>query len=81
MFVIIWAAIENFQAPYTSFAFFIGAITSIISGAIGMSIATYTNYRVAYCAKRGLAQAFKTAYRGGCVMSFALVSIALLSRL
>lgn len=47
-------------------------------GAIGMMIATYTNYRVTFNAKiNGLADAFKTAYRGGCVMGFALVSIAL----
>lgn len=79
MFLIIWGAIEKFKTPYTSVAFLIGSITSIISGAIGMMIATYTNYRVTYCAKKGLDEAFKTAYRGGCVMGFALVSIALLS--
>jgi Na+/H+-translocating membrane pyrophosphatase len=44
-----------------------------------MMIATYTNYRVAYCARQGLDLAFRTAYRGGCVMGFALVSIGLLS--
>jgi inorganic pyrophosphatase len=50
-------------------------------GAIGMMIATYTNYRVTFNAKiNGLAEAFRTAYRGGCVMGFALVSIALFSK-
>lgn len=44
-----------------------------------MMIATYTNYRVTYCARKGLDLAFRTAYRGGCVMGFALVSIGLLS--
>lgn len=79
MFFIIYGAVERFDGAYTAFAFAIGAITSMICGAIGMSIATYTNYRVTYNAKKsGLADAFRTAYRGGCVMGFALVSIGLL---
>ena len=41
-------------------------------------MATRTNYKVAYCAVFGMAGAFKTAYRAGCVMGFALVSIGLL---
>ncbi len=43
-----------------------------------MVIATRANYRTTYCAKRGLAGAFKTAYRAGCGMGFALVSLGLL---
>ena len=80
MFFIIYGAVEKFHTAYTAFAFVIGAVTSMICGAIGMMIATYTNYRVTYHAKKGLAEAFRTAYRGGCVMGFALVSIALMSK-
>ena len=47
-------------------------------GIIGMIIATDTNYRVTYCAKLGLAPAFRVAYRAGCSMGFALVSLGLL---
>lgn len=79
MFFIIFGFIERFQTAYTSVAFLIGAITSMACGLIGMMIATYTNYRVTYLAHHGLASAFKTSYRGGCVMGFALVSIGLLS--
>jgi inorganic pyrophosphatase len=43
-----------------------------------MIIATQTNYRTTYCAKRSLAAAFRTAFRAGCAMGFALVSIGLL---
>ena len=50
----------------------------MLCGLIGMVIATQTNYRVTYCAKRGLAIAFRTAYRAGCAMGFALVSLGLL---
>ena len=78
MFFIIYGAVEKFKTAYTAFAFAIGALTSMICGAIGMMIATFTNYRVTFNAKlNGLAEAFRTAYRGGCVMGFALVSIAL----
>lgn len=80
MFITIYGAVEQFKTAYTAFAFLIGALTSMLCGLIGMAIATYTNYRVAYCAKKGLADAFRTAYRGGTVMGFALVSLALLSK-
>jgi Na+/H+-translocating membrane pyrophosphatase len=43
-----------------------------------MQIATYTNTRVAYTAQFSLEEAFKVAYRAGCVMGFALTSLALL---
>lgn len=79
MFVIIFVAIEQMRTAYTAFAFLLGAITSMVCGAIGMMIATFTNYRVTYSAKISLAKAFEVAYKGGCVMGFALVSIGLLS--
>ena len=63
---------------YTTLAFLIGAVTSTVSGYIGMQIATYTNTRVAYTAQFSLAEAFIVAYRAGCVMGFALTSLALL---
>ncbi len=62
----------------TAIAFVVGAIVSICCGAIGMLIATQTNYRTTYCAKKSLALAFRTAYRAGCAMGFALVSLGLL---
>ena len=68
------------QAGYTAFAFVIGAVVSILSGAIGMIIATQSNFRTTYCAKKSLSDAFRTAYRAGCGMGFALVSLGLLSK-
>ncbi len=67
------------QAGYTAFSFVVGALISILSGAIGMIIATQANYRTTYCAKKSLSAAFRTAYRAGCGMGFALVSLGLLS--
>jgi len=76
MFVVIW--LLTAEAGYTAFAFVTGAIISIICGAVGMVIATRANYKTTYCAKRSLATAFRTAYRSGVAMGFALVSLGLL---
>lgn len=69
---------------YTTVAFLVGAITSITSGFIGMHIATRANVRVAYQANKylndtgsSLKEAFTVAFKGGCVMGFCLVSLAL----
>lgn len=43
-----------------------------------MIIATQANFRVTYCARNFLAPAFRAAYRAGCAMGFALVSLGLL---
>lgn len=39
---------------------------------------TKANFRVTYCARNFLAPAFRAAYRAGCAMGFALVSLGLL---
>jgi inorganic pyrophosphatase len=41
---------DNNVQFYTTFAFILGAITSIVSGFIGMRIAVYSNTRTAYMA-------------------------------
>ena len=53
----------------------------MICGAIGMLIATQANFRTTFQAKSSLAAAFRIAYRAGCAMGFALVSIGLLGNL
>ena len=61
-------------------AFLVGSVVSIVCGAIGMLIATQANYRTTFCAKISLSAAFRTAYRAGCAMGFALVSLGLLGK-
>ncbi len=78
MFFVI--AYNTLQGYYTAFAFLIGAIVSMVSGSVGMAIATAANYRTTYAAKKSLPLAFKTAYRAGVGMGFALVSLGLLGR-
>jgi len=64
-------------------AFLLGAITSLLSGFIGMYVATTANARVTYTAARfsdiniSYKKAFCVAFNGGCVMGFCLVSLAL----
>ena len=79
MFFIVWFLTEF--GLWTAVAFLIGALVSIICGIFGMVIATRTNYRVTFCANHSLADAFRTAYRAGCAMGFALVSFGLLGNL
>jgi H(+)-translocating pyrophosphatase len=68
---------------FTVIAFLVGAITSIASGFIGMYVATRANVRVTYMAAttkdegEALKNAFNVAFKGGCVMGFCLVSLAL----
>lgn len=63
---------------YTTIAFLIGGFTSIVSGYIGMKIATYTNVRTTYECAEDIHKGFVVAYRGGQVLGFCLVGLALL---
>ena len=62
---------------YATCAFIVGAATSILCGFIGMRIAVISNYRTTYKAKTSLAEAFRVAYRAGCVMGFSSVGLSL----
>ena len=76
MFIII--TFLTSEGVMTAIAFAVGAIISILCGSIGMVIATQTNFRTTFCARSGLAPAFRVAYRAGCAMGFALVSLGLM---
>jgi H(+)-translocating pyrophosphatase len=77
--VLIKLTVDGVNAKFgTAIAFLCGAVTSIISGFIGMRIAVYANYRTAYKAQFSLAEGFRVAFKAGCVMGFALSALALL---
>jgi H+-translocating diphosphatase len=63
---------------YTTIAFIVGGFTSIIAGYIGMRIAVYTNVRTTKEAAQDIGHGFVVAYRGGQVLGFTLVGLALL---
>jgi len=62
----------------TAVSFWVGCITSIISGYIGMRIAVFANSRTAVKSNEGIGQGFTTAFKAGSVMGFALVSLGIL---
>ena len=67
-----------YNGAFSTLAFLIGAATSILSGYLGMNIATYANARTSLEARKGVAPAFMTAFRSGAVMGFLLAGNALL---
>lgn len=63
---------------YTTVAFIIGSSTSMLAGFIGMRIAVHTNVRTTKECAEDISKGFIVAYRGGQVLGFVLVSLALL---
>jgi H+-translocating diphosphatase len=64
--------------PYTATAYIIGSATSIAAGYIGMRIAVYSNTRTTFMCCRDVNDGFLTAFRGGQVLGFILVGLAIL---
>lgn len=65
--------------PYTAVSFVLGALTSLASGYIGMMAATYANVRTTKECSQSIGHGFVVAYRGGEILGFALVGLALLN--
>ncbi|KVI11009.1 Pyrophosphate-energised proton pump [Cynara cardunculus var. scolymus] len=66
------------NAFFTTVAFLLGALTSVLSGFLGMKIATYANARTTLEARKSVGSAFITAFRSGAVMGFLLAANGLL---
>ncbi|CAL5435030.1 unnamed protein product [Camellia sinensis] len=66
------------NAILTTIAFLLGALTSVLSGFLGMKIATYANARTTLEARKGVGTAFITAFRSGGVIGFLLAANGLL---
>lgn len=65
-------------AAFSTISFLLGAIASVLSGFLGMKIATYANARTTLEARKGVGKAFITAFRSGAVMGFLLAANGLL---
>ncbi|KAL8502675.1 hypothetical protein ACS0TY_021706 [Phlomoides rotata] len=65
-------------AIFSTVSFLLGAITSLVSGFLGMKIATYANARTTLEARKGVGKAFIIAFRSGAVMGFLLAANGLL---
>lgn len=66
------------EGIFTAFAFLFGAAISILSGFIGMKVATAGNARTTVSARNSISDAFVVAMNSGAVMGFALVGLATL---
>jgi H(+)-translocating pyrophosphatase len=66
------------EGIWTAVAFLFGALISVLSGYIGMKVATAGNARTTLAARKSLADAFVVAIDSGAVMGFALVGLAAL---
>ncbi|KAI6692356.1 hypothetical protein NL676_020066 [Syzygium grande] len=66
------------NAIFSTVAFLLGALTSVLSGFLGMKIATYANARTTLEARKGVGKAFIAAFRSGAVMGFLLAANGLL---
>eukprot|EP00398_MALV-I-01_sp_L67-1_P000815 gene815-729_t len=64
-----------------TFCVFVGGITSIICGYIGMKVAVFTNVRTSFEAWQSLKRGFFVALRGGSVIGFCIVGFALINLL
>nr|CAC44451.1 proton-translocating inorganic pyrophosphatase [Chlamydomonas reinhardtii] len=73
------SADELRNGVFSTIAFALGGATSILSGYLGMQIATFANARTAVEARKGIAPAFMCAFRSGAVMGFLLSGFGLLN--
>ncbi len=76
--IIFFLAETKVGEAWTVIAFEVGAVTSIISGYIGMMIATTANVKTTKECAISLSRGFVVAYKAGSVLGFTLVGLALL---
>lgn len=71
--------VESFGMSWlTAVAFLVGALSSAVTGYIGMSIATRANVRTTQAASKSLNEGLQVAFASGSVMGTSVVSLALL---
>jgi len=75
LFVILWL-LFGWQVAVTSL---IGVMISMLSGFIGMKVATKANSRTADLAKKGMSEAFLSAVSGGAVVGLMITCLGLLA--
>jgi len=69
---------DFFRGFFTAVSFVLGAITSMVSGYLGMKVAVFSNVRTTISAqKSGWTACFNTAFRAGAVMGFALCGLGM----
>lgn len=69
------------DGAYSAISFLVGAFISVLSGYLGMRIATIGNVRTAAAARISLKKSFDIAFHSGAVMGFGLTGMAVLGLL
>ncbi|KKW17280.1 MAG: K(+)-insensitive pyrophosphate-energized proton pump [Candidatus Magasanikbacteria bacterium GW2011_GWA2_50_22] len=77
--VIFFLLLGYFITWISAVGFIIGAITSALSGYIGMAVAVRANVRTAEAARGGIPAALSVAFRAGSVTGLTVAALALLS--
>ena len=67
-------------SQFTPFAFLTGGVWSMLSGLVGMKIATSANARTAQAASESLNHGLRVAFSSGSVMGFTVVGLGMLDR-
>jgi inorganic pyrophosphatase len=75
-----YACIKDLYVGWgTVVAFVVGALTSVVSGYIGMAAAVMSNARTTYCCwTQGVGSGLAVALKGGAIMGFGLCSLGVL---
>ena len=81
LLLICLGTVEFSAGFFTALAFTLGALTSVISGYVGMRIAVYANARTTLQARRSIGDGFSVAFKAGAVMGFSLTAVGLLALL
>ncbi len=74
--ILIGAVID--PKPWVGVSFLVGALSSALSGYIGMYVSVRSNIRTASAARRTLNEALVVSFRGGAVSGMAVVALSLL---
>lgn len=76
VFVAVWLGTE--KGLTTAIALLVGGFMNMISSLLALIIATQSNYRIAYSAKYGTGEAFRTLYKACCAVGFGVCSFSTL---
>lgn len=76
--VVVSAVLGYFIGLSTMLCFIVGALLSILSGYIGMYVATLANVRTTAAARKSISPALRIAFSSGCVMGLTVVGLGLL---
>ena len=77
--IIVAIVVDQPGTFYSTAAFVLGALTSMLAGYIGMWISVRANVRTTKLANNSLHEGFVTAFKAGSVLGFTLVGLGLLN--